>query len=123
MLSSTEIPRIVRAFERLLKDESSGTPRVRHAGRRVAYVAQPGSASKKRQGLTPRAKQVFGYLARHRRATAVALQKALRVNRNVIAGAVHELKQVGFVRSEALAGGAFQSASEYVRSRRRKARR
>lgn len=70
---------------------------------RVLYVAIPGSGrGKKTRGvLSRRATQVLIQIERKRRVSSKGLQSALRVNRNVIAGAVHELKKAGFVKSVA----------------------
>lgn len=63
------------------------------------YVAMPGRG-KNRKELTARATEVLDFLTSHKNATSAVLQKGLKVNRNVIAGAIHELKQAGFVKSE-----------------------
>lgn len=54
--------------------------------------------------LSPRAEQVFDAIAARSRegATAAQLMQKLKVNRNVIAGAMHELRKVGAVRTEAV---------------------
>jgi DNA segregation ATPase FtsK/SpoIIIE-like protein len=96
-MSRTEVRRLIKGIEELLNTEIPGTPRI---GGRVMYVALPGTGSKSKDVLSPRAQQVMAFLARNRKASSQALQKALKVNRNVIAGAVHELKQAKFVRSE-----------------------
>lgn len=126
-LSRAEIKNLVRRIEQLLNTDIPGTPRI---GGRVMYVALPGSGSKSKNALSPRAKQVLAYLNRNRRGTAKALQAALRVNRNVIAGAMHELKQAGFVRSEAFAGvpgdvgrARIETAAGYAPRAKRRAKR
>lgn len=111
----------VHRLEVLLNTEIPGTPRISQVRRaagadgkvgfqgRVMYVALPGTGSKSQNVLSPRAKQVLGQINRHRRATAAMLQEALEVNRNVIAGAVHELKKAGLVAAETVGGGANDS--------------
>lgn len=87
--------------ERVMNAEIPGTPRLtgRRLGSRVMYVALPGRG-KAKTNLSVRAAQVMKFLERNTRATSKSLQVALRVNRNVIAGAVHELKQAGVIRTE-----------------------
>lgn len=112
-----DIRRIVQAIEQVLNQEIPGTPRLtgRHqatGGRRVLYVALGGSA-KAREALSQRAGQVHTFLARKRKATAAAIMSALRVNRNVVAGAVHELKKAKLIRSEEMfSGSVIESAGE-----------
>jgi hypothetical protein len=120
--------RIIQAIESVLNTEIPGTPRISglkvaqgEDGRpmltsgRVMYVALPGSGNKSRNVLSHRAQQVLAVINRKQRATSKALQAALNVNRNVIAGAVHELKQLKLVRTEpVLVGGqAFDVAHEF----------
>lgn len=88
---------LARRVEEALNAQIPGTPRL---GARVMYVALPGTGRKSLNVLSPRAKQVMAYINRNRRASSGALQVALSVNRNVIAGAIHELKQAGFVRAD-----------------------
>jgi DNA segregation ATPase FtsK/SpoIIIE-like protein len=91
-----EVRRALRGVERTMNRPIPGTG----AGR-VMYVALPGRG-KNRKELSDRAEEVLGFLSKQHKATSAALQKGLRVNRNVIAGAIHELKQAGFVQSQAI---------------------
>lgn len=124
----------VHKLEILLNTDIPGTPKMSlRAGAkgggfqgRVMYVALPGTGSKNKNVVSPRAKQVLGQIARSKRATAAALQEALDVNRNVIAGAIHELKQAGLVAAQAVAdgGGNFRATEQVAagaRPRRRAA--
>jgi hypothetical protein len=71
----------------------------------VRYVVKRLKGSSIRD-LTPRARQVFDLLQKRHGATAPEIQKALRVtSRNVIAGAMHKLRQAKLVASQELAGG------------------
>lgn len=72
----------------------SGSPR-------TIYVIVPGRGVHRRKA-TRRAKQVLAYIAKHSKATSADLQKALDVNRNVISGAVFELRKLGLIKSEAV---------------------
>lgn len=63
----------------------------------VAYVALRGKAEKE---LSPRARQVHALMRKHRKMTAADLRDGLHVNRNVIAGALHELRRTHLVKSE-----------------------
>ncbi len=127
-----QIRKQVHKLEVMLNTDIPGTPKMSlragaqggGVGGRVMYVALPGTGSKSKNALSPRAKQVLGQINRQRRATAAALQEALEVNRNVIAGAVHELKQAGLVGTEALAAagaGRMTEAAAEPRPRQRKA--
>lgn len=93
-----EVRKALRGTEKVMNRPIPGT------GARVMYVAIPGKG-KNREELTARAQEVLGFLnqaGNRHRATAADLVKGLKVNRNVIAGAIHELKQAGFVTSEAI---------------------
>lgn len=87
------------------------TTSVGTTGARVFYVGIPGRAQIKKE-LSARAGQVMAFIDRNRKASSAALQAALKVNRNVIAGAVHELKKAGVVRVEAF-GPTVATAAEY----------
>lgn len=87
-----EVRKALRGVERTMNRPIPGT------GGRVMYVAMPGRG-KNRKELTDRAQEVLTFLSKHKNATSAALQKGLKVNRNVIAGAIHELKNAGFVKS------------------------
>ncbi len=106
---------IIRSIEAVLNQQIPGTPRVSH---RVLYVALPGGGSKSRNALSSRAKQVLGILNRRRKVTSAALQQALKVNRNVIAGAIHELRQARFVDSEPLMAGIETTSPKRKRARK-----
>lgn len=67
---------------------------------RVFYTAVTNGSKRAVAALTPRAKQVYDYITKHRQPTAASLQTALKVNRNVIAGALHLLRQSKLVKSE-----------------------
>lgn len=88
-----EVRKALRGVERTMNRPIPGTG----AGR-VMYVAVPGRG-KNRKELTARASEVLSFLNKKHKATSAALQKGLKVNRNVIAGAIHELKEAGFVKS------------------------
>jgi hypothetical protein len=121
LMSDVSINRVARGVERLMNTEIPGTPRLtgRGIGGRVMYVALPGRGKAKTQ-LSARAKQVMAFIERNSRmATSAALQGALRVNRNVIAGAIHELKQAGVIRTEVFneGGREVETAHSYHRPR------
>jgi hypothetical protein len=124
-MKRTDIDRIVKAIEASLNAEIPGTPRItgRVVGGRVMYVALPGKG-KNREALSRRAGQVLAAIARKKEATSKALQGALRVNRNVIAGAIHELKQAKLVKAVTMPEPALaQSVAEHrPRTSERKAR-
>lgn len=111
---NTEIPldAIANSVERLMNTEIPGTPSLtgRAGGARVMYVAIPGKG-RNRAALSDRAAQVLAFLDKNRKASSGALQVALGVNRNVIAGAVHELKQAGVVTTQAFGGGGSQTSA------------
>jgi predicted HTH transcriptional regulator len=109
----SDVRRIIQAIESVLNREIPGTPRLSGTtSGRVLYVALPGSGNKSKNVLSQRAQQVLATIGRQRKATSAALQKALDVNRNVIAGAIHELKQAKFVKAVP-AGAAFETAGEF----------
>lgn len=109
-IERNDVRQLMQRFEAFLNQEVPGTPRVPRTGGRVMYVALPGTGRKSQNVLSNRAKQVLGAINRRRRATAAALQDTLKVNRNVIAGAIHELKQAQFVHAIPV-GGPIQSIS------------
>jgi hypothetical protein len=90
---AAEVIKNLRGFERTMNKPIPGT------GGRVMYIALPGRG-KNRKELSARADEVLTFLTSHKNTTSAALQKGLKVNRNVIAGAIHELKQSGFVQSQ-----------------------
>jgi hypothetical protein len=95
-LDRTTQRRIIDAIEQVLNAEIPGTPRI---GGRVRYVALPGKG-RNRANLSRRANQAYQVIARRKGgATTKAIQSALRVTRNSVAGAVHELKQLNIVRA------------------------
>jgi DNA segregation ATPase FtsK/SpoIIIE-like protein len=117
-MSKTTARRLMKRIEEFLNAEIPGTPRI---GGRVHYVALPVAGTEAE--LSPRAEQVMKFLRRRQRATSAALQSALRVNRNVIAGAVHELKQAGLLKSESIdgfSGGRHMEVAHEAPPRRRK---
>lgn len=85
---------LVKQIEELILASDAGHSAVR---REVIYVAL--RPAKRRVKLSRRAIQVLRAVRKTRQATSHALQVALNVNRNVIAGAVHELKQAGVLKS------------------------
>lgn len=95
------------------------TGNVGGGGARVFYVSIPGKQRIKEQ-LSARAGQVMAFIDRNRKASSAAIQAALKVNRNVIAGAVHELKKAGVIRVEDFSP-AVATASEYQRRVRKPA--
>lgn len=131
--SHARIRRLVEQIEKVLNDPIPGTPNISGVRRnaegnlqgRVMYVALPGSKRKSQNVLSRRAQQVLGQVNRTGRTTAAALMDTLEVNRNVIAGAVHELKQAGFLATEpAMASGSgYQVAAEHTPRKRKKATR
>lgn len=96
-LIQVEVRKALRGFERTMNRPIPGT------GGRVMYVALPGRGKNRRE-LSERATEVLAFITTHKNVTSAALQAGLKVNRNVIAGAMHELKQAGFVKSEPIAG-------------------
>lgn len=95
----SQIRGLLDRVERIGNAEIPGTPRI---GGRVSYVPLPGSTVKARNILSPRALQVYRAIAKQKRATSRDLQKAMRVNRNVIAGALAEMRAAGLVKSESV---------------------
>jgi predicted HTH transcriptional regulator len=123
-MKRSDIDRIVKAIEASLNAEIPGTPRITgRVGGRVMYVALPGKG-KNRDALSRRAGQVLTAIARKKEATSKALQGVLQVNRNVIAGAIHELKQAKLVKAVTMPEPALaQSVAEHrPRTSERKAR-
>lgn len=110
-MQRSDVKRILKSIEQMLNANIPGTPSMAMGGR-VLYVALPGSGTKSRNVLSPRAQEVLVAIGRQRKATSAALQKSLKVNRNVIAGAIHELKRAKFVQVVP-AGGPMESAGEY----------
>lgn len=116
---SEQMRRIIQSIEEILNAEIPWTPRISQVRRtpegklagRVMYVALPGSPKKSQNVLSHRAQQVLATINRQRKATSAALQDALTVNRNVIAGAIHELKQARFVKVVPVGGS--ESAAEF----------
>lgn len=92
-----EVRKALRQTERTMNQPIPGTGRGR-----VLYVAMPGRG-RNRTEVSERAGQVMEFLAKQQRATSAAIQEQLKVNRNVVAGAIHELKQAKLVRSEPIA--------------------
>lgn len=97
-LIQVEVRKALRGFERTMNRPIPGT------GGRVMYVALPGRG-RNRKELSARATEVLQFVTQHKNVTSAAIQRGLRVNRNVIAGAMHELKQAGFVKSEPITHG------------------
>lgn len=89
-----EVTRALRGTERTINKPIPGT-----GTGRVLYVAMPGRG-RNRAEVSARAAQVMEFIAKHKNATSAAIQAQLKVNRNVVAGAVHELKRAKLVRSE-----------------------
>lgn len=113
--------RLIQAIEQVLNADIPGTPKISQLrlsqgklSGRVMYVALPGSGNKSKNVLSHRAQQVLGTINRQRKATSAVIQDALDVNRNVIAGAIHELKQAKFVKAVPVGGpAAFETANEF----------
>lgn len=95
----TDITPTRERVERVMNTPIPGT------GGRVLYVHIPGSG-KNRAALSRRAAEVLAFITKARGASSADLQRGLHVNRNVIAGAIHELKQAHCVEAEATAGEA-----------------
>lgn len=106
----SEVPATAELAKRImsiLQAEVPYTPKVgpplRHAFTaqgRVEYHRLKGSIKE----LSARARQVIEALDKHQgHGTSADLQKWLKVNRNVIAGALHELRQAHLIRAERLA--------------------
>lgn len=91
-MSQKHVTRILKSVERALNQEIPGT------GARTRYVVLPGRGIHRRK-LNRRAKQVLATLKRHHGATSAELQTLLKVNRNVISGAIWRLRQARVVRS------------------------
>lgn len=105
-MSKSEKKRLIKQIEEILNTEIPGTPRI---GGRVMYIPLPGTGSTARHILSPRAQQVFSFLKRlHQGGTSAQIQKGLKVNRNVVAGAVHELKVKRAIQSRRLQVGSRQ---------------
>lgn len=96
-----DLSRMARGFERMMNTEIPGTPRIsgRRRSARVLYVALPGRG-KAKTNLTKRTSEVWKFVRKQGKTSALALQESLEVNRNVIAGAIHELKQAGLIKVE-----------------------
>lgn len=94
-MSQKQIRKFTKNLERALNRPIDGT------GARVLYVALPGRGLHRRE-VTRRATQVLEYLERYKAASARELQRALKVNRNVISGAVFELRTAKLIRSQAI---------------------
>lgn len=112
-LMTTEIPGtprtadLARQIMKILETEVPYTPKVGKplrtqamAAGRVEYVRLRGSI----KDLSARASQLIQALDKHKGVgTASDMMGWLKVNRNVIAGALHELKQAGLIRSKRIA--------------------
>lgn len=100
--------RLGEQVEALVNAPIPGTGRMPLQGARVLYMTLPGTKAdriyKKARAakLSARATEVLAFLVKQQKASSAALQKGLKVNRNVIAGAVHELKQAGLIVSQPL---------------------
>lgn len=90
---------LVAKMEVLMNAEIPNTPRItgRGIGGRVMYVPLPGQ-KRIRATLSARAAQVLDAIERQNANTSAQIQATLKVNRNVVAGAIHELKQFKLVR-------------------------
>lgn len=93
---------LAKQIASLLTTEIPGTPHIGVPGPfsrmgRVQYRRMRGSV----KDLSRRAQQVVAALDKHGgRGTSADLQKWLKVNRNVIAGALHELRQAELITAE-----------------------
>lgn len=63
------------------------------------YVPLPGS-QRSRAALSVRAAEVLKAIERNHAVTSAQIQTTLNVNRNVVAGAIHELKQFKLVKPQ-----------------------
>lgn len=126
----TNIGRIVARLRKLGEQVEAmvnapipGTGRMPFQGARVIYMTMPGTKKDliykraRRANLSARATEVLNYLIKQREASSAALQAGLKVNRNVIAGAIHELKQAGIVTAQSLNNEGAQIAYGPRRSR------
>lgn len=95
---STKARKVLNKLEAILNAEIPGTPRL---GGRVTYVAIPGRGANRKR-LTRRAAQVLAYVEKRRKATAADIMRAVRINRNALAGATHRLRSLGLLRSQRL---------------------
>lgn len=92
-MSQRQIRSVLRSVERALNTAIPGT------GPRVRYVVLPGRGIHRRK-LNARAREVLKAIRKQRGATSAELQAFLKVNRNVVAGAVHRLRQARAIKSE-----------------------
>lgn len=95
-ITKQDIRDMVADIEQLLNTPIPGTPEITG---RVMYAPLPGSERKAENVLSPRALRVYKALVKHKKLTSKALQETLKVNRNVIAGAIFECRSKGVVRS------------------------
>lgn len=95
-ITKADLVQMVRDIEKLLNTGIPGTPEMPG---RVMYVPLPGSERKAENVLSPRALNVYKALVKHKKLTSKALQETLKVNRNVIAGAIFECRAKGVVKS------------------------
>lgn len=101
MTTQSRADRLLAQLETLLNTEIPNTPRIsgRAIGGRVMYVPLPGK-KRIRTELSKRAAQVLDLIERNHAATSAQIQATLHVNRNVVAGAIHELKQFKLVKPQ-----------------------
>lgn len=92
---------VLERLEAFFNREIPNTPRItgRGVGGRVMYVSLPGS-KRSRAALSQRASEVFALIERNRAVTSAQIQSTLNVNRNVVAGAIHELKEFKLVKPQ-----------------------
>lgn len=100
--ATTRLNAVIERLEALLNREIPHTPRItgsRMIGGRVMYVPLPGS-QRSRAALSKRAAEVLAIIQQNHAATSGQIQATLHVNRNVVAGAIHELKQFRLVKPQ-----------------------
>lgn len=93
----SQIRQLLKGIERGMNAPIPGTPKMPG---RVLYVPLPGSSAKAKNILSPRALQVYRVIRKQKRTTSRDLQRALRVNRNVIAGALAEMRAATLIKSQ-----------------------
>jgi hypothetical protein len=100
MSTQSRLNALIERLETFLNREIPNTPRITGSlGGRVMYVPLPGS-QRSRAALSKRAAEVLAMIERNNAATSAQIQATLNVNRNVVAGAIHELKQFRLVKPQ-----------------------
>jgi hypothetical protein len=105
MSTVSRLNALIERLETFLNREIPNTPRITGSlGGRVMYVPLPGSR-RSRASLSKRAAEVLAMIERNHAATSGQIQATLNVNRNVVAGAIHELKQFRLVKPQPIDEG------------------